>query len=117
MLGKKPPPQEPIPSRLKREYNTIFKREKGLIGDDASIPAKLTLIFEALNSLPKKIDLKIDNISITPKSMRITGDTNKKSSTLSLFNAFKKKQFKIGQQNLAQKGSRDTFSITLELSQ
>jgi len=117
MLGKKPPAQEPMPSRLKREYNTIFKREKGLIGDDASIPAKLTRIFDALNSAPKKIDLKIDNISITPKSMRITGDTNKRSSTLSLFNAFKKKKLKVQQPNLVQKGGRDTFSITLELSQ
>jgi hypothetical protein len=117
MLGKKPPAQEPIPSRLKREYNTIFKREKGLIGDDASIPAKLTRIFEALNSAPKKIDLKVDNMSITPKNMRIIGDTNKRASTLSLFNAFKKKKFKVQPRNLAQKGSRDTFSITLELSQ
>jgi len=117
MLGRKPPAQEPIPSRLKREYTTILKREKGLIGDDESIPAKLTRIFEALNSSPKKINLHVDTIAITPKSMRITGDTNKRSSTLSLFNAFKKKKFKILQQNLSQKGSRDTFSITLELSQ
>ena len=116
MLGRKPPAQEPIPSRLKREYTTILKREKGLIGDDESIPAKLTRIFEALNSSPAKIDLKIDTIAITPKSMRVTGDTNKRSGTLSLFNALKKKKFKILQQNLSQKGSRDTFSITLELS-
>ncbi|HIJ67216.1 MAG TPA: hypothetical protein HPP87_02085 [Planctomycetes bacterium] len=116
MLGAKPPAQEPIPSRLKREYSAILKREKGLIGDDESIPAKLTRIFEALTSAPEKIDLKIDTITITPKSMRITGDTNRRSGTLSLFNAFKKKNFKILQQNLNQKGSRDTFSITLELS-
>jgi hypothetical protein len=116
MMGGKLP-QDPIPSRLQREYNTILKREKGLIGDDASIPAKLTRIFDALNDSPEKIDLHIENIAITPKSIRVTGDTNKRSGTLSLFNSFKKKQFKILQQNLSQKGSRDTFSITLELSQ
>jgi len=117
MMGKKPPAQESIPSRLRREYNTILKREKGLIGDDESIPAKLTRIFEALEDSPSRIDLRIDNISITQKSIRITGDTNRRSGTLSLFNSLKKKNFKILQQNLTQKGNRDTFSITLELVQ
>lgn len=117
MMGKKPPAQEPIPLRLKREYNTILKREKGLIGDDESIPAKIARIFEALNDSPGKIDLRIDNIAITQKSIRVTGDTNKRSGTLSLFNSLKKKNFRIPQKNLTQKGNRDTFSITLELSQ
>jgi len=117
MMGKKPPAQESIPSRLRREYNTILKREKGLIGDDESIPAKLTRIFEALKDSPAKIDLRIDNISITQKSIRITGDTNRRSGTLSLFNSLKKKNFKILQQNLSHKVNRDTFSITLELTQ
>ncbi|MHC5059853.1 MAG: type IV pilus biogenesis protein PilM [Planctomycetota bacterium] len=117
MLGRKPPPKEPIPYKLKREYGNILKKKKGLLGDDASVPAKLAIIFDALESAPKKIDLKIESISITPKSMRIIGDTNKRSATLSLFKTFKEKKFKVQQPNLAQKGNRDTFSIILELSQ
>jgi hypothetical protein len=116
MFGKNPPAQEPIPSRLKREYSTLLKREKGLIGDTESIPAKLTLIFEAINKSPEKIGLHIETITITDKAIRISGDTNKRSGTLSLFNTFKKKNLKILQQNLTQKG-RDTFTITLELAQ
>lgn len=117
MMGREAPAQERIDAKLKREYNTMLKREKGLIGDDESIPAKLTRIFEALNDSPGKIDLKIDNIAITQKSIRVTGDTNRRSGTLSLFNSFKKKKFRILQQNLSQKGNRDTFSVTLELGQ
>jgi len=116
MLGRKPPAQEPIPSRLKREYSTILKREKGLIGGDESIPAKLTLVFDALNSSPKKIGLNVETITITAKTIRITGDTNKRSGTLSLFKSFKKKNFKILQQNLSQKGTRDTFIVTLDFA-
>ena len=117
MLGKKPPAQEPIPSRLRREYTAILKREKGLLGDDESIPAKLTRIFEALNSSPKKIDLNVETIVITAKTIRITGDTNKRSGTLSLFKSFKKKKFKVLPKNLIQKGTRDTFIVTLDLVQ
>jgi hypothetical protein len=117
MLGKKPPAQEPIPSRLRREYTAILKREKGLLGDDESIPAKLTRIFEALNSSPEKIDLNVETIVITAKTIRITGDTNKRSGTLSLFKSFKNKKFKILQQNLSHKGTRDTFIVTLDLAQ
>jgi hypothetical protein len=117
MLGKKPPAQEPIPSRLRREYTAILKREKGLLGDDESIPAKLTRIFEALNSSPGKIDLNVETIVITAKTIRITGDTNKRSGTLGLFKSFKKKKFKILKETLTQKGTRDTFIVTLELAQ
>jgi hypothetical protein len=116
MFGKNPPPAEPIASKLKREYNRILKIKSGQIaGDDESVTAKLTFIFEAISSAPTKIDLKIHTISITAKTMRIIGDTKGRSSTLSLFKAIKKHpKLKVSQQNLKQSGNRDTFTITLD---
>ena len=116
MFGKNPPPSEPIASKLKREYNRILKIKSGQIaGDDESVTARLTFIFEAISSAPTKIDLNIHTLSITSKTMKIIGDTKGRSSTLDLFKAIKKHpKLKIGLQNLKQSGNRDTFTITLE---
>lgn len=116
MFGKAPPAQEPIGSRLKREYRRILKIKSGLgTDDDESVSAKLTFIFEAVNKAPTNIDLKVDTISITPKTMRITGDTRNRPSTLGLFKSLNKhSKLKVSQQNLKQAGNRDKFTVTLE---
>jgi hypothetical protein len=116
MFGKAPPPAEPIASKLKREYNRILKIKSGQIaGDDQSVTAKLTFLFEAISKAPSNIDLNIHTISLTAKTMRIIGDTNRRKSTLALFKAIKDHpKFKVSQQNLKQSGNRDTFTITLD---
>ena len=116
MFGKAPPPVEPIASKLKREYNRILKIKSGQIaGDDQSVTAKLTFLFEAISKAPSNIDLNIHTISLTAKTMRIIGDTNGRRSTLSLFKAIKEHpKLKVSSQNLKQSGNRDTFTITLD---
>jgi len=116
MFGGKPPAQEPIASRLKREYNRILRIKSGQsVGDESSPTARLTFIFEAINNAPPKIDLRITTIAITTKTVRIIGDTNGRKSTLALFKAIKDHpKLKVSQQNLKQSGARDTFTITLE---
>jgi hypothetical protein len=116
MFGNKPPAQEPIASRLKREYNRILRIKSGQsVGDESSVTARLTFIFEAINKAPAKIDLKITTVAITTKTVRIIGDTNGRKSTLALFKAIKDHpKLKVSQQNLKQSGARDTFTITLE---
>ena len=118
MYGRKPPAQEPIVSKLRRELINVEKIQKGLgPGDDNSPPAKLTFILEAINNVPKNVDIKIADVSITQKTMRITGDANSRQSTLALFNAIKEhKKLKKSHENLSQKGNRDTFIINLELA-
>jgi hypothetical protein len=117
MYGRNPPAREPIVSKLQLELLNAKKIQAGLgPGDDNSPPAKLTFILEAVNNVPKNVDLKITDISITQKTMRITGDTNSRQSTLELFNAVKKHpKLKKSHENLSQKGNRDTFIINLEL--
>ena len=116
MFGKAPPPAEPVASKLKREYNRILKIKSGQIaGDDQSVTAKLTFLFEAISKAPSNINLNIHTISLTSKTMRIIGDTNGRKSTLSLFKAIKDHpKLKVSQQNLKQSGNRDTFTITLD---
>jgi len=118
MYGRKPPSREPIVSKLQLELLNAKKIQAGLgPGDDNSPPAKLTFILEAVNNVPTNVDLKITDISITQKTMRITGDTNSRQSTLELFDAVKKHpKLKKSHENLSQKGNRDTFIINLELA-
>jgi hypothetical protein len=100
MFGKKPPPAEPIASKLKREYNRILK---------------LTFLFEAISNAPSSINLNIHTISLTAKTIRVIGDTKGRKSTLALFKAIKEHpKLKVSQQNLKQSGNRDTFTITLD---
>jgi len=117
MYGKKPPAQEPVSSRLKRELVQINKVKSGLIGgDDESIPAKLTFILEAINGTPDRVKVNINSINIAAKTIRIIGSTNSRSSTLKLFNEIKKhKKLKLDSESVKQKGNRNTFTINLKL--
>lgn len=116
MFGKNPPPVEPIHARLKREFNKLQRIKTGQsVGDEKSVTARLTFIFEAINNAPKNIDVNINTISVTPKAMRIIGDTNGRKSTLALFKAIKDHpKLTTGQQNLKQSGARDSFTVTIE---
>lgn len=115
MFGKSPPPAEPIASKLKREYNRILKIKSGQIaGDDQSVTAKLTFLFEAISKAPSDIDLNIHTISLTAKTTRIIGDTKRGKRRL-LFKAIKDHpKLKVSSQNLKQSGNRDTFTVTLD---
>lgn len=116
MFGKAPPAVEPIHARLKREYNKLQRIKTGQsVGDEKSPTARMTFIFEAINDSPPNIDLRINTISVTGKTMRIIGDTNGRKSTLALFKSIKDHpKLTTGQQNLKQSGSRDTFTVTIE---
>ena len=117
MYGRKPAGRAPIRSQLNSAYNKvkIIKDGKGF-GDESSVTAKLTFILEAMNASPKNIDLKITTVSISSKSMRVTGDTNSRASTLALFNSFKKHE-KLNKtlEDVSGDNNRDKFGITLEL--
>jgi hypothetical protein len=116
MFGKAPPPVEPIHARLKREYNKLQRIKTGQsVGDEKSVTAKLTFIFEAINKAPKNIDLKINTISVTSKTMRIIGDTNSRKSRLALFKAIEDHpKLTKGQESFKQSGNRDAFTLTIE---
>lgn len=103
--------------KLKREINKIKDVRSGLLsaaGDD-SVEAKLTFLFEAVNSVPKNIDIDIEKIAVTTKTMTITGSTSN-GGHLQLFGAVDKHP-KLVKANSTYEGkdNRDHFRLTIDL--
>lgn len=119
MYGANPPTAEAITSRLRRTLVNVKRVQEGLgPGDDKSVPAKLTFLLEAINNSPPTVDVNIQQIAITERSMRVRGDTNSRRSTLELFEAIKKHpRLRFGAERMAMVGNRDTFEFTVEPAQ
>ena len=116
-FGKKPPRGMSVSSGLKRELSRAKQAEAGIgPGGDKSVPAKLTFFFEALSETPKKVDIKVQQITITERSMKVKGNTNSRSGTMALFNEIKKHpRISLSSERLtAGPDRRDIFDITLE---
>ncbi len=116
MYGKSPRPGTSPITLLKRDYSMAQREKKGLDpGDSKSVPAKLSFLFEIINKLPMKVDVKIDQIKITEKTMSVKGDTNNRSSTRALLDAIKKHPaISLESEQLRQNGNRDSFGITID---
>jgi len=103
--------------KLKREINRIKDVKSGLLsaaGDD-SVEAKLTFLFEAINSVPKSIDIEIEKIAVTTKTRNITGSTSTRGY-LELFGAIDKHpKLARGQSAYQSKDNRDQFRLTVDL--
>ena len=103
--------------KLKREINRIKDVKSGLLtaGGDDSVEAKLTFLFEAINSVPKNVDIEIDKIVVTTKTMNITGNTSPRGY-LELFGAVDKHPKLIKANSTYQsKDNRDQFRLTIDL--
>jgi hypothetical protein len=96
-------------ARLKRRIDS----ETTGIGGGESTSAKLTLVLQALNSCAKRTDLNIESISITENSMVINGDTSSRRNTNLVFEALD--DVLAVQNQRVDPGSRDSFSVTVEL--
>jgi len=115
MLGKKLPAKfSTAKNKLASELRRI-KKESGP-GDKESVSARLTLVLEAFNKYAaqaRPMDLNIDSVSITSKSIRIVGDTPSLANTLKLRKALVETKLGNLQENLQPKGGRHSFSITI----
>ena len=112
------PEKQKMPARLttarndlKRALDRIKRVKSGQATDEESVSARLTLILQAFNAVASNTDLNIDKITITGKNIIVTGDTSNRSNTLKLL-AQIKKMMDVQQENVGNKGGRDTFSIT-----
>lgn len=116
MYGKTPRPGTSPITFLKRDYAQAkaSKTAPGA-GDSKSPPAKLTSFFEVVNKLPKKIDIKIERVEVTERSMSVKGNANNHSSTRALFDAIiKSPSIDLGAQQYRKDGDRDSFNITVD---
>ena len=116
MFGKSPPKNANPSTKLKSIYKQVQAERDGLgPGDDKSVPAKLTFFLEAVNSCPNRVDINIQRITITEKSMKVKGDTNSRSSTNVLLNAVKKHpRINLASERYSVQRGRDTFEITID---
>ena len=115
MYGKSPPRGANPSTKLKTVYNQVKAEKDGLgPGDDKSVAAKLTFFLEAVNSCPKRVEINIQRITITERTMKVKGDTNSRSSTNALFDAVKKHpRITLASQRYGTSSGRDTFEITI----
>ncbi|MBL7215018.1 MAG: hypothetical protein ISS71_05010 [Phycisphaerae bacterium] len=116
MYGKNPPAVEKISSKLKREYTNAKKNEDGPgAGDNKSVPAKLTFFLEAVNRCQKNVDINVQQINITERSMKVKGDTNNRTATNALLNEIKKHaHLALGSYRYDKEGARDSFEVALD---
>ena len=116
MYGKTPTKGASPITILKRDYAQAQRDKEGAGGGDSkSPPAKLTFFFEVVNKLPQKIDVKVQQIKVTEKTMTVKGDTNARSSSRALIDAIKKHPaITVGSEQLRQDGNRDGFDITID---
>ncbi len=116
MYGASPPGTEAITSRLRRTLANVRRVQEGLgPGDEQSVPARLTFLLEAINDAPESVDVIIQQIDITERTMRVRGDTNSRRATLDLFETVKNHpRLRFGQERMSMAGNRDTFEFTVE---
>jgi hypothetical protein len=116
MQGKKLSARGSAVRKLAGELRRIRDVKSGQLSvtGQESVSAKLTLVLEAFNKCAAEINLDIDSVSITAKSISIAGSTSSRKNTLKLFAALKGR-LNILQQRLDSKGGRDNFRITVEI--
>lgn len=117
MFGKKPPnTRESIASILGRRRKELEQKGAGAsFADDKSVPAKLTYVLQAFNSVPKNVKLNINNITVSSKNVRITGNTNSRSGTMKLRDAIKKhEKLKLDSESVKDSGGQSSFTINVK---
>ena len=118
MYGKPPRPQPSVATQLTQIASTIKKQGGGLsVGDETSVPAQLTYLLQAINTLPGEVELQVSDITISARSITIIGNTKNRRQTLALADAIKKHpKLKKGKEVFKNKaGTGDTFTISAEL--
>jgi hypothetical protein len=113
MLGQQLP-DNPV-RKLGNELRRIRDLKSGLltIKGEESITTKLTMVLEAFNKSAARTDLRIETISITPKTISIVGDTSSRKNTLNLRKAIEQSNLEILQESQELKSGRDNFRITV----
>jgi len=117
MYGAKPPASEPLVSKLRRTLNTVKQQASGIM-DESSVTGRLTYILESINNSPKTVDVNIKTVTISDRLITIVGDTNSRTSTRELFDAFKKhKMLEVTDERFSTAKNRDEFVLTLKVKE
>jgi hypothetical protein len=116
MSGKK------LPGKFRdaeRKLGDLLRRIKAANritgGDEESASGKLMLVLHAFNNngCAEQTKLEIDSINVTEKSLRIKGSTAGRGGTTRLRKELEAVGLKVTTDNVASKGGRDNFAITI----
>ena len=103
--------------RLDTARRRIKDTQKGSIsfsGDEA-VAGKLTLVLQAFNKCASATGLNIELVTITDKSITISGDTSSSENILKVFDALKQTNLNILQQSISSTADgRGAFNVTVE---
>jgi hypothetical protein len=116
MLGKKRPSGAKEATReLEKESRRIKALKSGRSSTGAqSVSSKLTMVLAAFNKCAARTNLKVEKITVTNKSIRLSGNTSSRKNTLALRQAIERAGLKILNDTAEEKGGRDVFVITVE---
>ncbi len=84
------------------------------LGFEETVSPKLVLLLAAIKSVAAEMDLNIESISVSTKSMSIKGDTSRRTETLKFLDAIKDNGLQVSQLNLDSRNGRDRFRMTVE---
>ena len=81
---------------------------------EESVSALLSYVLETLNRAPKAMDLNIESVSISPKNITLSGDTDRRQNTIQLISAIDgHPRLKTSRFNYELKNNRDEFHLTV----
>ncbi|MBN1123500.1 MAG: hypothetical protein JXA82_00735 [Sedimentisphaerales bacterium] len=127
--------QSPLPDKITPHTKLdgvirSLKKKGGIAGEEDSVPSKLTFILDAFNKAmgadpesqknPNAIDLNIKSITLSSKTIKISGDTKGSSAgreylqkLLDALNAHE--HLEVVNVVIQSDGNRDAFTVNLEL--
>jgi hypothetical protein len=101
-----------------RDISALLRRieaeKRGLITDEKSIAANLTLVLSAFNKCAAQTNLNIDTITVTTKDIMITGDTSNRQNRQRFFETIRNSGLEIMRESYSLKDNRESFRITIE---
>jgi len=117
IFGKPHTSKGKLSSKLTRELNKVRSGRSGpSYGDDSSVTARLTFLFEAINATRNNNKIKIDKISIRAKSMDVKGTTANRRYTDDFFDQIDKhKKLKKGTFLLPESAGISPFTVNIGL--
>ncbi len=117
MLGERrlPSPMKKAVDNLDKALRHLRAEKTGIGANQGAISTKLTMILLAINSCAERTNLNIDSITATGTSIIINGDTSSRQNTVLVHDALKKNGLKILQQSADPQGTRDSFTVTVDV--
>jgi hypothetical protein len=112
-----PPKSKEAVRRIGTAIRRIRDSQKGTLSlsSDEAVAGKLTLVLQAFNKCASATGLNIELVTITDKSITVSGDTSSPENTLKVFDALRQTNLNVLQQSMSSTADgRGAFNVTVE---